>query len=147
MRGKLDMHGVHGRRWYACVGWEDRKMAAHFMMRSGATLIRDGGGAIGEKSEVEEAWAGSWIPGVKEEEEEMRRINRFLGRTSRSGEMLVWSLSFSAAISDLKDLRPLDLGKLNENLGTRNRDSNCEEAEEWVLYETLCVMRTMEFCL
>ncbi len=103
-------------------------MAAHLMMKSGATLIRDGGGAIGEKSEVEEAWAGSWIPGVKEEEEEMRSISRLLGRTARSGGMLVESLSFSAAISDLRDLRPLDLGKLNENLGTRNRDNNCEEA-------------------
>ncbi len=67
------MHGVHGRRWSACVGCEDKKMVAHLMKRSGATLIRDGGKAIGEKSEVEEAWAGSWIPGVRGEEEEMRR--------------------------------------------------------------------------
>jgi hypothetical protein len=73
MSGKLDMHGVHGRRWSACVGCEDKKMVAHLMKRSGATLIRDGGKAIGEKSEVEEAWAGSWIPGVRGEEEEMRR--------------------------------------------------------------------------
>jgi hypothetical protein len=61
--------------------------------------------------------------------------------------MLVRSLSFSAAISDLRDFQLLDLGKFYENLETRNRDSNCEEAEEWVLYETLCVMRIMEFCL
>ncbi len=67
------MHGVHGRRWSACVGCEDKKMAAHLMKRSGATLIRDGGKAIGEKSEVEEAWAGSWILGVRGEEEEMKR--------------------------------------------------------------------------
>jgi hypothetical protein len=73
MSGKLDMHGVHGRRWSACVGCEDKKMAAHLMKRSGATLIRDGGKAIGEKSEVEEAWAGSWILGVRGEEEEMKR--------------------------------------------------------------------------
>jgi hypothetical protein len=85
MSGKLDMHGVHGRRWSACVGCEDKKMAAHLMKRSGATLIRDGGKAIGEKSEVEEAWAGSWIPGVGEREEEMRSMGRFfLGRTARS---------------------------------------------------------------
>jgi hypothetical protein len=45
MSGKLDMHGVHGRRWSACVGCEDKKMAAHLMKRSGATLIRDGGKA------------------------------------------------------------------------------------------------------
>ncbi len=43
VRGKLDMHGVHGRRWSICVGWEDRKMTARLMKRSGATLIRDGG--------------------------------------------------------------------------------------------------------
>jgi len=67
------MHGVHGRRWSACMGCEDKKMAAHLMKRSSATLIRDGGKAIGEKSEVEETWAGSWIPGVRGEEEEMRR--------------------------------------------------------------------------
>jgi len=77
MRGKLDMHGVHGRRWSACVGCEDRKMAARLMKRSGATLMRDGGEAIGEKSEVEEAWVRSWIPGVREEEEEMRNRSRF----------------------------------------------------------------------
>jgi len=43
------MHGVHGRRWSVCVGWEDRKMTAHLMKRSDATLIRDGGKAVGEK--------------------------------------------------------------------------------------------------
>jgi len=43
LRGKLDMHGVHGRRWSIYVGCEDRKMAARLMKRSGATLIRDGG--------------------------------------------------------------------------------------------------------
>jgi len=31
------------RRWSICVGWEDRKMTARLMKRSGATLIRDGG--------------------------------------------------------------------------------------------------------
>jgi len=44
--------------------------------------------------------------------------------------MLVWSLSFSAAISDLRDFRLLELAELNENLGAGNRDSNCELAEE-----------------
>jgi len=44
--------------------------------------------------------------------------------------MLVWSFSFSAAISDLRDFRLLDLTELNENLGAGNRDSNCEGAEE-----------------
>jgi hypothetical protein len=48
VRGKLDMHGVHGRRWSVCVGWEDRKMMARLMKRSGATLIRDGG-SLGRK--------------------------------------------------------------------------------------------------
>jgi len=50
LRGKLDMHGVHGRRWYACVGCEDRKMAARLMKRSGATLIRDGGKPLVRKA-------------------------------------------------------------------------------------------------
>jgi len=44
--------------------------------------------------------------------------------------MLVWSLSFSATISDLRDFRLLDLEELNESSGAGNRDSNCEEAEE-----------------
>jgi len=48
VRGKLNMHGVHGRRWFVCVGWEDKKMTARLMKRSGATLIRDGGKAVGE---------------------------------------------------------------------------------------------------
>ncbi len=48
VRGKLNMHGVHGRRWSVCVGWEDRKMTPRLMRRSGATLIRDGGKAVGE---------------------------------------------------------------------------------------------------
>jgi len=66
VRGKLDMHGVHGGRWYVCVGWEDRKMTTRLMMRSGATLIRDGGKAVGEKSKEEEACAGSGIQGCRE---------------------------------------------------------------------------------
>ncbi len=59
VRGKLDMHGVHGRRWSVYVGWEDRKMTARLMKRSDATLIRDGGKVVVEKSEEEEACAGS----------------------------------------------------------------------------------------
>jgi len=50
LRGKLDMHGVHGRRWSVCVGCEDRKMAACLMKRSGATLIRDGGKPLVRKA-------------------------------------------------------------------------------------------------
>ncbi len=53
------MHGVHGRRWSVYVGWEDRKMTARLMKRSDATLIRDGGKVVVEKSEEEEACAGS----------------------------------------------------------------------------------------
>jgi len=67
LRGKLDMHGVHGRRWSACVGCEDRKMAARLMKRSGATLIRDGGQPLVRKARrkklVQEA-------GSKDEEED-----------------------------------------------------------------------------
>ncbi len=47
------MHGVHGKRWSICVGWEDRKMTARLMKRSGATLIRDGGKAVGKKGRGE----------------------------------------------------------------------------------------------
>jgi len=50
LRGKLDMHGVHGRRWSVCVGCEDKKMAARLMKRSGATLIRDGGKPLVRKA-------------------------------------------------------------------------------------------------
>jgi hypothetical protein len=50
LRGKLDMHGVHGRRWSVCVGCEDKKMAARLMKRSGATLIRDGGKPLVKKA-------------------------------------------------------------------------------------------------
>ncbi len=44
------MHGVHGRKWSACVGCEDRKMAAHLMKRSDVTLIRDGGKPLVKKA-------------------------------------------------------------------------------------------------
>jgi hypothetical protein len=50
LRGKLDMHGVHGRRWSVCVGCEDRKMVARLMKRSSATLIRDGGKPLVRKA-------------------------------------------------------------------------------------------------
>jgi len=50
LRGKLDMHGVHWRRWSVCVGCEDRKMAARLMKKSGATLIRDGGKSLVKKA-------------------------------------------------------------------------------------------------
>jgi len=50
LRGKLDMHGVHGRRWSVCVGCEDRKMVARLMKKSGATLIRDGGKPLVKKA-------------------------------------------------------------------------------------------------
>jgi hypothetical protein len=56
VKGKLDMHGVHGRRWSVCVGWEDRKMTARLMKRSGATLIRDGG-SLGRKLDPR-TWRG-----------------------------------------------------------------------------------------
>jgi hypothetical protein len=41
------------------------------MKRSGATLIRDGGKAVGEKSEEEEACARSWIQGCREEDDQL----------------------------------------------------------------------------
>jgi len=50
LKGKLDMHGVHWRRWSVCVGCEDRKMAARLMKKSGATLIRDGGKPLVKKA-------------------------------------------------------------------------------------------------
>jgi len=77
VRGKLDMHGVHGRRWSVCVGCEDRKMTARLMKRSGATLIRDGGKVVGEKSEEEEACAGSWIQGCREEDDQLEELVGF----------------------------------------------------------------------
>jgi len=70
------MHGVHGRRWFVCVGCEDRKMVARLMKRSGATLIRDGGKLLVRKARrrklVREA-------GSKDEEEEDDRWERLLG--------------------------------------------------------------------
>jgi len=86
LRGKLDVHGVHGRGWSACVGCEDKKMAARLMKKSGATLMRDGGEVIGEKRRWREAWARSWIPGVREEEEERRNIGRFWGVGQQGAE-------------------------------------------------------------
>jgi len=41
------------------------------MKRSGATLIKDGRKAVGEKSEKEEACAGSWIQGCREEDDQL----------------------------------------------------------------------------
>jgi len=41
------------------------------MKRSGATLIRDGGKAVSEKSEEEEACAGSWIQGCRKEDDQL----------------------------------------------------------------------------
>ncbi len=46
-------------------------MTACLMKRSGATLIRDGGKAVGEKSEEEEACARSWIQGCREEDDQL----------------------------------------------------------------------------
>ncbi len=63
------MHGVHGGRCSVCVGWEDKKMTARLMKRSGATLIREGRKAEGEKSEEEEACARSWIQGCREKDD------------------------------------------------------------------------------
>jgi len=79
------MHGVHGRRWSVCVGWEDRKMTARLMKRSGATLIRDGGKLLGRKARrrklVQEA-------GSKDVEKRMISWRQmgvgFLGKTARS---------------------------------------------------------------
>jgi hypothetical protein len=67
LRGKLDMHGVHGRRWSVCVGCEDRKMAARLMKRSGATLIRDGGKSLVRKARRRKLVGEA---GSKDEEEE-----------------------------------------------------------------------------
>jgi hypothetical protein len=85
LRGKLDMHGVHGRRWSACVGCEDKKMAARLMKRSGATLIKDGGKPLVRKARkrklVEEAGSKdvkrrmiSWrdITGFEQKNQELR---------------------------------------------------------------------------
>jgi len=85
LRGKLDMHGVHGRRWSACVGCEDRKMAMRLMKRSSATLIRDGGKPLVRKARrrklVEEAGSKdverrmiSWrdITGFEQKNQELR---------------------------------------------------------------------------
>jgi hypothetical protein len=76
LRGKLDMHGVHGRRWSVCVGCEDRKMAVRLMKRSGATLIKDGGKPLVKKARrrklVREA-------GSKDEEEEDDQWETLLG--------------------------------------------------------------------
>jgi len=109
VRGKLDMHGMHGRRWSVCVGWEDRKMTARLMKRSGATLIRDGGKAVGEKSEEEEACAGSWIRGGREEDDLWKVDQWVFGRTARSLENARQVAFFSAAISDQRHLWLLDL--------------------------------------
>jgi hypothetical protein len=38
--------GMPVRRWYACVGCEDKKMAAHLMKRSGATLCNENYGIL-----------------------------------------------------------------------------------------------------
>ncbi len=46
-------------------------MTTRLMKRSGTTLIRDGGKAVGEKSEKEEACAGSWIQGCREEDDQL----------------------------------------------------------------------------
>jgi hypothetical protein len=46
------------------------------MKRSGATLIRDGGNAEGEKNEEEGACARSWIQGCREEDDQWK--NQFL---------------------------------------------------------------------
>ncbi len=79
------MHGVHGRRWSACVGCEDKKMAARLMKRSGATLIKDGGKPLVRKARkrklVEEAGSKdvkrrmiSWrdITGFEQKNQELR---------------------------------------------------------------------------
>jgi len=59
-------------------------MTARLMKRSGATLIRDGGKAVGEKSEEEEACAGSWIQGCREEDDLLEGDQWVFGRTDRS---------------------------------------------------------------
>ncbi len=59
-------------------------MTARLMKRSGATLIRDGGKAVGRKSEEEEACAGSWIQGCREEDDQLEVDRWVFGRTIRS---------------------------------------------------------------
>ncbi len=59
-------------------------MTARLMKRSGATLIRDGGKAVGEKSEEEEACARSWIQGCREEDDLLEGDQWVFGRTDRS---------------------------------------------------------------
>jgi hypothetical protein len=83
-----------GEVWSVCVGWEDRKMTAQLMKRSGATLISGGGKAEGEESEEKEAWARSQDKKKGSEEE----------GTNRSLENFCASCSSSAAISDQRCL-------------------------------------------
>jgi len=66
------------------VGWEDKKMTARLMKRSDATLIREGGKVVGEKSEEEEACAGSWIQGCREEDDQLEVDGGGFGRIARS---------------------------------------------------------------
>ncbi len=75
------MHGVHGGMWSVCVGWEDRKMTARLMKRSGTTLMRDGGKAEGGESEEKEACARS-----HDQEKRRGRKRKELGRTEMNSE-------------------------------------------------------------
>jgi len=68
VRGKLDMHGVHGGVLHVCVGWESRKMTTRLMEWSGVALMSCGGKAGGEEIEEKEACGGSQRTGKKEEE-------------------------------------------------------------------------------
>ncbi len=47
-------------------------------------MIRDGGKAVGEKNEEEEACAGSWIQGWREEDDQLEVDRWVFGRTARS---------------------------------------------------------------
>jgi hypothetical protein len=74
-----------GEVWSVCVGWEDRKMTAQLMKRSGATLISGGGKAEGEESEEKEAWARS---------QDKKKRKRRGGNRQELREFLRWLLFF-----------------------------------------------------
>jgi hypothetical protein len=86
LRGKLDMHGVHGRRWFVCVGCEDRKMAAHLMKGSDATLIRYGGKPLVKKARRRKLAGEAGARDTVGEDDQWRRTPSFGKRTRSLGK-------------------------------------------------------------
>ncbi len=111
------------------------------------TLIRDERKSLVKKAKRRKLVKEAGSKDEEEEDDQWETLLGFLAKEWRSLKNASLVALFSAAISDLKNFRLLDLEELNESLGAGSWDSNCEEAEKWVLYETLCVMRIMEFCL